>query len=360
MINSSKELFEEKFSQSPIATAFAPGRVNLIGDHTDYNFGLVMPTPLSLGIEVSIIPSNTLLIEGKTELFKESVRSISAPVDGSWLDFVTGAINVFYEEFPNSSKILKNGIKLAISSNLPANSGVSSSAALEISLLRAINKIENQVLDNYKLAKLAQKIEHNFIGTMCGLMDQMVISSGVTEKAMFFDTKNGNIENVSLFKNHKFLIIHSGSSRTLSKSLYNLRCKECQDASKKLNIQNLSEANKEMVDSLEGISFKRASHVISENKRVEICLNALKNNDPETFGEKMYESHYSLSQNYEVSSELLDNIIEKSQSLNILGGRLTGAGFGGCCIFLINQNDTKQIFDTLSLEFSDIKFVDVI
>ena len=238
MINSSKELFEENFSQSPIATAFAPGRVNLIGDHTDYNFGLVMPTPLSLGIEVSIIPSNTLLIEGKTELFKESVRSISAPVDGSWLDFVTGAINVFYEEFPNSSKILKNGIKLAISSNLPANSGVSSSAALEISLLRAINKIENQVLDNYKLAKLAQKIEHNFIGTMCGLMDQMVISSGVTEKAMFFDTKNGNIENVSLFKNHKFLIIHSGSSRTLSKSLYNLRCKECQDASEKLNIRN--------------------------------------------------------------------------------------------------------------------------
>ena len=115
-----------------------------------------------------------------------------------------------------------------------------------------------------------------------------------------------------------------------------------------------------MVNSLEGISFKRASHVISENKRVQICLNALKNNDPETFGEKMYESHFSLSQNYEVSSELLDNIIEKSQSLNILGGRLTGAGFGGCCIFLINQNDTKQIFDTLSSEFSDIKFVDVI
>ena len=134
----------------------------------------------------------------------------------------------------------------------------------------------------------------------------------------------------------------------------------CEDASKKLGIQNLSEANNEMVDSLEGVSFKRASHVISENKRVEICLNALKNNDPETFGEKMYESHFSLSQNYEVSSELLDNIIEKSQSLNILGGRLTGAGFGGCCIFLINQNDTEQIFGTLSSYFSDIKFVDVI
>tara|TARA_B100000700_G_C14972476_1_gene822148 strand:- start:398 stop:1480 length:1083 start_codon:yes stop_codon:yes gene_type:complete len=360
LINSSKKLFEQIFNQSPTATSFAPGRVNLIGDHTDYNFGLVMPTPLSLGIEVSITPTNNLLIEGKTQLFKESVRSINAPVDGSWLDFVTGSINVFYEEFPNSSKILKKGVKLTITSNLPANSGVSSSAALEISLLRAINKIENQDLNNYKLAKLAQKIEHNFIGTMCGLMDQMVISSGIAKKAMFFDTKNGNIENVSLFKNHKFLIIHSGSSRTLSKSLYNLRCQECHDASKKLNIQNLSEANRDMVDSLEGISFKRASHVISENKRVEICLNALKNNDPKTFGQKMYESHLSLSHNYEVSSELLDNIIEKSQSMNILGGRLTGAGFGGCCIFLINQNDTEQIFDTLSSHFSDIKFVDVI
>ena len=291
MINSSKEYFREKFNQLPLATSFAPGRVNLIGDHTDYNLGLVMPTPLSLGIEVSITPSNTKSIEGKTELFKESIRPINAPLDGSWLDFVTGAINLFYEEFPYSSKILKKGIKLAVTSNLPANSGVSSSAALEISLLRAINKIENQELDNYKLAKLAQKIEHNFIGTMCGLMDQMVISSGINKKAMFFDTKKEIIENVSLFKNYKFLIIHSGSTRTLSKSLYNLRCQECQDASKNLGIQNLSEANYSMIDSLRGVSFKRASHVISENKRVKICLNALKNNDPETFGEKMFESH---------------------------------------------------------------------
>ncbi len=360
MINSSKELFEEKFSQSPIATAFAPGRVNLIGDHTDYNFGLVMPTPLSLGIEVSITPSNTLLIEGKTELFKESVRSISAPVDGSWLDFVTGAINVFYEEFPNSSKIFKKGIKLAITSNLPANSGVSSSAALEISLLRAINKIEKQNLNNYKIAKLAQKIEHNFIGIMCGLMDQMVISSGMNKKAMFFDTNNGNIKNVPLFKNHKFLVIHSGSKRTLSNSLYNLRFQECTDALKKLNIRSLREANKSMLDKLDGISFKRASHVISENKRVEICLDALKNNNPEMFGKKMFESHFSLAHNYEVSSKLLDNIIEKSKSLNILGGRLTGAGFGGCCIFLVNKNDTKQVFDSLNSHFAGIKFVDVI
>ena len=102
MINSSKEYFREKFNQTPIATSFAPGRVNLIGDHTDYNLGLVMPTPLSLGIEVSIMPSNTKLIEGKTELFKESIRSINAPLDGSWLDFVTGAINVFYEEIRKS------------------------------------------------------------------------------------------------------------------------------------------------------------------------------------------------------------------------------------------------------------------
>ena len=360
MINSSKEYFKEKFNQFPTATSFAPGRVNLIGDHTDYNLGLVMPTPLSRGIEVSIMPSNTKLIEGKTELFKENIRLINAPLDGSWLDFVTGAINVFYEEFPHSSKILKKGIKLAVTSSLPANSGVSSSAALEISLLRAINKIENQDLDNYKLAKLAQKIEHNFIGTMCGLMDQMVISSGINKKAMFFDTKKEIIENVSLFKNHKFLIIHSGSTRTLSKSLYNLRCQECKDASKKLGIQNLSEANYSMIDSLRGVFFKRASHVISENKRVKICLNALKNNDPETFGEKMFESHFSLSKNYEVSSELLDNIIKKSQSLDVLGGRLTGAGFGGCCIFLTNKNNTKKIFDTLSSYFPDSKFVDVI
>ena len=194
MINSSIDLFNDFFKDQPDSTSFACGRVNLIGDHTDYNSGFVMPTPLSLGIEVSLKPTQTRLIQGKTNLFSETERQINAKTDGTWLDFVTGAIKVFYEEFPNCSKSLEKGIQLVVSSNLPSSSGVSSSAALEIALLRAINKIENQNLSQIKLAKLAQKIEHNFIGTKCGLMDQMVVSCGNMNKAMYFDVLNEKIK----------------------------------------------------------------------------------------------------------------------------------------------------------------------
>ena len=360
MIDSSIDLFKDFFKDQPDSTSFASGRVNLIGDHTDYNSGFVMPTPLSLGIEVSLKPTQTRLIQGKTNLFSETERQINAKTDGTWLDFVSGAIKVFYEEFPNCSKSLEKGIQLVVSSNLPSSSGVSSSAALEIALLRAINKIENQNLSQIKLAKLAQKIEHNFIGTKCGLMDQMVVSCGNMNKAMYFDVLNEKIINLPLFNDYEFLVVHSGSQRTLSNSLYNQRRKECEKASKLLKIQNLREANHQMLDKLNGKLFNRTKHVISENERVISCLELLKKNDAKTFGEKMYESHASLSKDYEVSSELLDNIIIKSKSLNILGGRLTGAGFGGCCVFLAERGSSKNILKFLNLHFENLSLVDII
>ncbi len=360
MINSSIDLFENFFRNEPESTAFASGRVNLIGDHTDYNLGFVMPTPLSLGIEVSIGKTRTGFIEGKTELFKETKTEINSNVDGSWLDFIKGAINVFYEEFPNCSKKLKEGIQVAVTSNLPSGSGVSSSAALEIALLRAINKIENQNLSEIKLAKLAQKIEHKFIGTLCGLMDQMVVAKGIMNKAMFFDTKYEKTVNLSLFSNFEFLIVHSGSQRSLSSSLYNERRNECEEVSKILNIENLRDAKFTMLNELKGKLLKRARHVISENERVQICLNALKNNDSRTFGNKMYESHISLSNDYEVSSELLDNIIKKAKLLNITGGRLTGAGFGGCCVLLTEKDSSEKIFKFLKTDFKNLSLVDII
>ena len=360
MINSSIDLFEDFFRNEPESTAFASGRVNLIGDHTDYNSGFVMPTPLSLGIEVSIRKTRTGFIEGKTELFKETKSEINSNADGTWLDFIKGAIKVFYEEFPNCSKKLEEGIQVAVTSNLPSGSGVSSSAALEIALLRAINKIENQNLSEIKLAKLAQKIEHKFIGTLCGLMDQMVVAKGIMNKAMFFDTKYEKTVNLSLFSNFEFLIVHSGSQRSLSRSLYNERRNECEEASKILNIENLRDAEFTMLDKLGGKLLKRARHVISENERVQICLNALQKNDNKTFGSKMYESHHSLSNDYEVSSELLDNIIKKAKLLNITGGRLTGAGFGGCCVFLTEKNSSKKIFKFLRADFKNLSLVDII
>ena len=360
MIDTSIKLFEKCFGEKPLISSFARGRVNLIGDHTDYNFGFVMPTPLSLGIEVSLTPSETGLIEGKSEIFREFKRPIHLRTDGTWLDFVKGAIDIFYDEFPKITKNLSKGIKLAIKSNLPHGSGLSSSAALGIALLKAINKLENQKMNNIKLAKLAQKIEHEFIGTKCGLMDQMVASSGIKNKAMFFDVKIEKIENLALFKNNKFLVVHSGSHRKLSNSMYNERKAECDNASRILKIKNLREADEQMLNNLNGKLLKRAKHVISENERVKVCRYALHSQNAKLFGEKMYESHKSLSEDYEVSSEILDKIIDKSKSLNLFGARLTGAGFGGCCVLLVDKGKSKETFKALSYYFPSLSLIDII
>ncbi len=360
MINSSKILFEKAFDEKPLCSSYAPGRVNLIGDHTDYNLGFVMPTPLSVGIEVSLSPTKSGLIEGKTELFKDIKRPINARPDGTWLDFVSGALSVFYDEFPIISKTFKNGIKLAITSNLPSGSGLSSSASLSIALLKAINKLENQKVSKIKLAKLAQTIEHIFIGTECGLMDQMVVSLGSKNKAMYFDVKNEKITNLPLFNDYEFLVIHSGIRRKLSNSKYNERKSECESASKILKINNLREADTKMLNLLRGKFLKRAKHVISENQRVNNCRDALVDNNAKLFGYNMYESHRSLSEDYEVSSDLLDTIIEKSKSLNVIGGRLTGAGFGGCCVLLSEKGKSMNVFNSLFSDLPSISLVDVI
>lgn len=356
----SKDIFKNYFNKDPSNSSYAPGRVNLMGDHTDYNNGLVLPSPLSLGISLSILPSNNYKIDGISQQYGSLSRNLSNEIDGSWLDFVSGAIEVFYTHFPKNDCLLKKGIKIAVASNLPTDSGVSSSAAFSVALIKVISELENQHINPMKLAIMAQKIEHDFIGTKCGLMDQMVSSAGVKSKAMFYDVYKNYIENYPLLPGHDFLIFHSGSKRKLSESLYNKRRSECEKASFLMSVPDLRGANKELLKLLDKKLLLRASHVISENERVKNSCTALLEENADMFGEIMYDSHYSLSGNYEVSSIELDNLVKVAKDSGALGARLTGAGFGGCCVLLATRDNSEKIAEKIKKNIPNAWLVDII
>ena len=215
---SSAEIFYSFFQKEPSMTTSAHGRVNLIGEHTDYNNGFVLPSLIPQSIEVSINLRDDDKIIGTSSEFGKLQSLTTSSNDGSWLDFVRGAI-YFCQKMSPSIK----GIDVAVSSTIPPGSGLSSSAALEIALLRAITKLKDISIHSQEMAKIGQKIEHQFVGTQCGIMDQMASACGTFGQAVFLDCENLQTKSIPVFSNHSFVIIHSGSIRKLSHGKYNER-----------------------------------------------------------------------------------------------------------------------------------------
>ena len=215
---SSTELFHSFFQKEASITASAHGRVNLIGEHTDYNNGFVLPSLIPQSLQVSISLRDDDKIIGISSEFGELQSSISSLNDGTWLDFVRGAI-YFCQKISPSIK----GMEVAVSSGIPSGSGLSSSAALEIALLRAISQLKDLSIQSEEMAKIGQQIEHQFVGTQCGIMDQMASACGTFGQAIFLDCENLQTKSIPVFSHHSFVIIHSGSTRKLSHGKYNER-----------------------------------------------------------------------------------------------------------------------------------------
>ncbi len=336
----SQKLFKYHFDKDPQVTAVTNGRVNLIGEHTDYSGGYVLPTLIPEETSVSISLRNDGKIRGVSEIFGKLECEIYSSPDGTWLDFVRGALQLL-----NQRGLNLNGINLAVSSNIPSDAGLSSSAALEISLLRALIKFSNSRFDSIDLAKLGQQIEHKFVGTQCGIMDQVVCSYSEFGKILFLDCENLQTRILKGFDGYSFIIIHSGEERKLSSCKYNERKKEIENILKLLNVPFLKDTTISEVDKiLDPILRKRARHVVSENNRVLQAFRSIENNDPLSFGKLMYESHISMSDDFEISSNKLNKIIKETQNLDVIGARLTGAGFGGCAVIMSkSKNDDKII-----------------
>ncbi len=336
---SSIKLFENYFQTKPLITSSAHGRVNLMGEHTDYNNGYVLPALISQSIEVSMRSRNDDQIIGISSEFGDLKSKINSTNDGTWLDFVRGALYFIQQISPTIQ-----GIDVAVSSSVPTSSGLSSSAALEIALLKSLTQLHSLSMKPQEMARIGQQIEQQFVGTQCGIMDQMVSAYGVFSQAIFLDCESLKIKTVPLFPNHTFIVIHSGSTRKLSQGSYNQRKEETMIASKILNVPSLRYAFIDQLNQIEDpIIRKRSKHVIFENNRVIKATSCLEKNDAKQFGKLMYLSHQSMRDDYEISSEELNRVVESARNSGALGARLTGAGFGGCVIVLVEYKEAESI-----------------
>ena len=339
----SQSLFKQYFHYSAVSSSEAHGRVNLIGEHTDYNKGFVLPTLIKQKIEVSLSPRLDNKIVGISEEFGKKTVLSDSNIDGTWIDFVRGASYYMAKE---GCPI--KGLDIAVTSSIPTGSGLSSSAALEIALLRALCQMVGLQLSATKIAKMGQLIEHNFIGILCGIMDQMSSSKAKFGQALYLDCENLKTKIAPVFKDYTFIIIHSGSSRRLSEGLYNQRKRETEIATKFLNVSSLRHAEISNLNLIEDPKIlRRARHVITENDRVQKAFEFLINNNAPAFGKLMNESHFSMDKDYEISSPELNKIVKTAQMHGALGARLTGAGFGGCTVILTSNTKKKEIIDKI-------------
>ena len=327
----------------PIAAfAFAPGRINLIGEYTDFNNGYVLPMPLDLGVSITLgHRDDGQLLAQSTAFDGIEARKLDKPAQGRWSDFLLGAIQY--------SGVKTNGISASVSTTLPVGASVSSSAAIEVAMLRALRTMFDLRLSDDELARLAQKIENEFIGVASGLMDQMVISVGAARQALFFDTFTGETETLAMFENTALLTIHSGITRKLTENAYNDRRASCERACADMGVPSLRQADLEMLVQVNDRDDRRkAEHVLRDNNRVLDCVAALKSGDVKGFGQIMFDGHQSLSQLFEVSKPEMDAIIDLAKSAGAIGARMTGAGFGGCVIVLTTLDEADRISSAIT------------
>ncbi|MDY0010845.1 MAG: galactokinase [Candidatus Izemoplasmatales bacterium] len=347
MIKHIKRLFLEKFGYEAQDTYFAPGRVNIIGEHTDYNGGLVMPFCIDKGIYAAIKTRQDKLINIFSENFsiqgmiQVDLAELPEAMLNNYGDYLVGVIKVLFKH----NYDLHQGLDIAISSTLPVGGGLSSSAALTVLLLKVFSDKLKLNLAQLEIVKLAKAVENNYLGVKCGIMDQFVIVFSNRDKALFLNTKTLDFELIPLnLKEYSFVLINSDTSRKLADSKYNQRQTETLQALKILqnfyDIEDLSEITPDFLDEALGkinddVLKKRVRHVVTENERVKKVKDSLLKNHLHELGDILTEAHYSLKDDYEVSSPLIDDLVEIALKSGASGSRMIGGGFGGSTLNLV-------------------------
>ncbi len=340
---------------------FCPGRVNLIGEHIDYLGGLVMPTAISLGITALIRFTSSTRIRLFSTDFEETVEfdgnALPTQKQENWSDYILGVIL-----FLKKKGIPVRGFDLLLDSTLPKGAGLSSSAALEVLLYYSLSKLFGNVEpDRTQMALDCQQIENEFIGVNCGIMDQFAVANGKKDHAILLNCNSLEFQQIPLnLGDYSLLIINSNKPRQLADSAYNQRRQECDEAlrilrQKNPSLENLVDAELSEIEAIKDPAVKqRAKHAITEQQRVKQSAKALAQNDLKAFGKLMNESHTSLSKDFEVSCNQLDFIASSLQNQkSCLGARMTGAGFGGCCIALIRTDQLSYARHNLGSDYQN-------
>lgn len=337
--------FEQIFGTAPAVEAEAPGRVNLIGEHTDYNGGFVLPMPIPRTCRVWLRPRSDDRVRVWSTNQGGAVREYRLGQEkplGDWLDYVQGCTTVLRKLGHSLS-----GFEALIASEVPLGSGLSSSAALDVALLRAFRSAFGVPISDLDLARLGQRIENEFVGARVGIMDPLVASLGQPGHALFVDTRDLTCRQIPFPERGEIVVLDSGVRHRHSAGDYNTRRSECEEACRRLGISQLRELTPGDLDRIETLPEpfrRRARHVVTENQRVLDAVAALERGDLAALGRLFDESHVSQRDDYEVSVPEIETLVALAQAESgVLGCRLTGGGFGGSILVLTGAGQGEAL-----------------
>ena len=338
-------------SEDEVHLYFSPGRVNLIGEHTDYNGGYVFPCALTFGTYLVVRKNNKRLIRFATTNFDHRGEvKLDEPFEKegkSWINYPVGVLN----ELRKKAKEIE-GVDLLYSGDIPNGAGLSSSASIEMVTAFAMNEIFGFGFDRMELVKISQNAENHFVGVNCGIMDQFASGMGAADHALFLNCDTLDYERIPLkLEGMKIVIANTNKRRGLADSKYNERRAQCESAVEAIRsekkIKHLSDLNLDEFNALSHLipdetEKRRARHVITENNRTLNAIEALNQGDVESFGQLMNQSHDSLRDDYEVTGKELDTLVEEARKIEgTIGSRMTGAGFGGCTVSIVKEDQVE-------------------
>lgn len=348
--------FTDVFDHLPAVHNFTPGRVNLIGEHTDYNGGMVLPTALPLGVSIALSSRDDDLIRVFSDKFDDiASRSLSDSAAGHWSDYVVGAVILAVKE-----GLLSGGVDMVMETTLPFGAGISSSAAVTVGVLKLARELSGSTLSDTEISVLARRVENDFIGMPCGIMDQMAVAIARPGQALALDTKSLKFDLIDLPKDYYLAVIHSGVFRELNEGRYKERKEEC-DAIKAVlshdDICLISDDEFTALSVLPDALQRRARHCMTDHRRTVESVKLIRAGDIAAFGELMTLSHVSMRDDFEITVPKVDRLVEDAVAFGALGARQTGGGFGGCIVACVEKTKLEAWRDKLLAAHNDAFWV---
>ena len=357
LINDVKTTFIKTFKTEPILI-FSPGRINIIGEHTDYNDGFVFPAAVDKGIAAAMQKSDTNVSTAyaldKNSRIEFELDKLKPSAQGSWENYVFGVV----AEIQNRNKVVGH-FNIVFKGNIPGGAGMSSSAALENSVVFGLNELFDLGLTKHEMILISQKAEHNYVGVKCGIMDQYASMFGIKDNALLLDCRTIESKPYEIdFKDHQLMLINTNVKHSLSDSAYNDRRSACESIAELLKIKALRDSTETDLEAIKDKvtpeNYQKALYVIQENDRAIKASKAIETNDLDTLGSLIFQSHHGLQHQYKVSCDELDFLVEEAKANDhVLGARMMGGGFGGCTINLVAKSEAKAFGEATSIAYKN-------
>ena len=352
------DAFENIYQQLPSMVYQAPGRVNIIGEHTDYNDGFVLPAAIDYYNLIAASRRDDRIIE-VTAMTMAHSRSrfhldeeITADADASWSNYIRGVVR---ELLQRGYQLC--GANLVVTGNVPTGAGLSSSAALEMVTIACLCDLSQESIEGAQAALIGQAAENNFVGTQCGIMDQLISALGVDDRALLIDCRSLATKAFRLPENTSLVIVNSAVKRGLVDSEYNVRRQQCEQVAQQLKVKALRDVTLEQLQAhkaeIDPVVYKRALHVVTENERTVNAAQAMEAGDMARLSELMRDSHISMRDDFEITVPAIDTLVEIIAEVVAQNGgvRMTGGGFGGCVVALVPQELQQQVIAAVTEQY---------